>query len=576
MKSKLKIKPKINKYPNGGITPNYNFESLYNFDPLSPTYKPTQQDTALYNRFYSMGQNPNNYNQNDLNTIDYLRRKAIEDNNKTNYLKYSNITNAINDGRGKKFADGGEFDFQKEAANRNVSMVGVPSLTQLTPGQESAYQQYKASLGDFGDDSAYDLRGYWKEEGFKGLSNSGKNGVHFPDKWKLPNQDEQGALSDESIYASKFSRQGQGYWGDNDEFKTYQNGGNTKEMPLGGSMKLKRTLQQVSNPSIMQPYIAQRDNTSIQKPFDETLGDTRTLDDRISSINTPQFLIKQQNSAKNLNQNIQKATQDDEDLRLADYYKEYPNLSKLGAYSDDAWDKFSTDFDRINDIPKSKESIILTQGRLRGAKVPLSYIDSLSTSANRSGLDSPYDMLGLAARESTLGGAHGYQDDNYDKKFLISGWNVEDSFRPKNLHDFLADRGVPGIMTNKDQHGWSSNVLDPKAADDYLTTHPKLIDEYKKTLGKTPGFGNKDMFDLAAQWIKNKGIASYNPGDKKYEDMYNQDIQLLKQEPELTKYLLKRGYIKDTTGTNLPKQKFGGKVDKWEVVDEDNIWQIVE
>ena len=102
------------------------------------------------------------------------------------------------------------------APYRELSKVGVPQVTQLTPAQEIAYQRYKQSLGDVGGDEDYDLRGFWKEEGFKGLTDAGKNGAHFTDKYKILNLDspyrEYNTLSDQSKYASEFDRRGQGYW----------------------------------------------------------------------------------------------------------------------------------------------------------------------------------------------------------------------------------------------------------------------------------------------------------------------------------------------------------------------------
>ena len=90
-----------------------------------------------------------------------------------------------------------------------------PAPTQLTPAQEIAYQRYKASLGEFGNDEDYDLRGYWKNEAMKGLSRSGIEGQHFTDKYKRvgdPFTGEYPLLSDESMYASQFDKRGQGYW----------------------------------------------------------------------------------------------------------------------------------------------------------------------------------------------------------------------------------------------------------------------------------------------------------------------------------------------------------------------------
>ena len=152
-----------------------------------------------------------------------------------------------------KFAEGGSLP---KAQYAGTSKLGVPEVTKLTPAQEIAYQRYKQSLGDVGGDEDYDLRGFWKEEGFKGLTDSGKNGVHFTDQYKILNFDspyrEYNALSDESKYASEFDRRGQGYWAPIDEvpldnrtenygegwqFRPYKQGGSLPKAQSGNSSK---------------------------------------------------------------------------------------------------------------------------------------------------------------------------------------------------------------------------------------------------------------------------------------------------------------------------------------------------
>jgi len=56
--------------------------------------------------------------------------------------------------------------------------------TPLSQAEEAQYQKYKKALGDRGDDTYYDLRGYWlkygKEEDIK------KPEAHFTDEFKKP------------------------------------------------------------------------------------------------------------------------------------------------------------------------------------------------------------------------------------------------------------------------------------------------------------------------------------------------------------------------------------------------------
>jgi hypothetical protein len=73
--------------------------------------------------------------------------------------------------------------------------------TPLTEDQEAQYQEYKKSLGKFGDDSIYDLRGFWLEHGHE----PHEKGAHFVDKYKKPNHP---SFSDESQY--HMSDDGQG------------------------------------------------------------------------------------------------------------------------------------------------------------------------------------------------------------------------------------------------------------------------------------------------------------------------------------------------------------------------------
>jgi hypothetical protein len=60
----------------------------------------------------------------------------------------------------------------------------------------------------------------------------------------------------------------------------------------------------------------------------------------------------------------------------------------------------------------------------------------------------------------------------------------------------------------------------------------------------TKDIGNLNALDLAAMWIRDKGFASYNPGDKQYESKINEETSLLKKDPALTKYLQSVGVKK--------------------------------
>jgi hypothetical protein len=92
------------------------------------------------------------------------------------------------------------------ARNQQWAKAG-PYVTQLTPGEESEFQQWLRQSGlnqrEQLPESGYDIRGFWK--GMKqgdpralAAINPNVNEVHYPDVWKTP----YGSLfSNESIYA---------------------------------------------------------------------------------------------------------------------------------------------------------------------------------------------------------------------------------------------------------------------------------------------------------------------------------------------------------------------------------------
>jgi hypothetical protein len=186
----------------------------------------------------------------------------------------------------------------------------------------------------------------------------------------------------------------------------------------------------------------------------------------------------------------------------------------------------------------SGKTIDMTTGRYRGAKVPVEYINKLYESAIEQGID-PYDLFALAARESTF--ASGFDEASKKRKNnavkIVSGWNLAEDYLPYGVNRFLADRKVPGIETKKGNHGWSYHVTDPKAVEEYMKKNPELYSQYMEKMAALPQLGNKDAFDLAAQFFKTKGIAKYNPGDPDYARKIKEDYQLLKKDPGFVKYV---------------------------------------
>ena len=211
-------------------------------------------------------------------------------------------------------------------------------------------------------------------------------------------------------------------------------------------------------------------------------------------------------------------------------------------YRDRANDVYSELKNNDKKLYNSPKQISLSSGRFRGAKVDPEMINDIVKAAKANNID-PWVMLSLVGRESTFGS--GTLQNTLragNKQDLVSGWNVAEEYMPYEFSRFLADRQVPGVKVNKDNHGWQYAVTDKKAVDEYLKKNPQLIDSYYKKLEDTPDLGKLDSFTLAAQRIKKKGIQNYNPGDPKYSSMVNADMNLLKQDAELKAYMKSKGY----------------------------------
>ena len=105
----------------------------------------------------------------------------------------------------------------------------------------------------------------------------------------------------------------------------------------------------------------------------------------------------------------------------------------------------------------------------------------------------------------------------------------------------------------------------------------KRIDQYKAKLDSTKSLGNEDAFDLAAKFLKKKGIKEYNPGDPGYVKDFTTDYNLLKQDKGLMNYVKQKGYQFENGGsleltkldqltnfTNYNTKQPGGWLDKYQ------------
>jgi len=222
-----------------------------------------------------------------------------------------------------------------------------------------------------------------------------------------------------------------------------------------------------------------------------------------------------------------------------------------------------------------KNKVALNTGRFKGANVSAALIDDIAAAAKRNKIPVG-QLLALAGRESTFGQQKGNdraKKDSANNEYM-SGWNVAEDYSPYDPHRFLADKKVPGVKTLKSSSGYYYEITDEKAAREYLKKNPQLIEQYKKKLATTPDIGNRNYFDLSAEFLKKKGIQGYNPGDPTYVDMFNQDYNTLKQDKELMSYLKKKGYKYEQGGqltkldqltnfTNYNTKQPGGWLDKY-------------
>lgn len=237
-----------------------------------------------------------------------------------------------------------------------------------------------------------------------------------------------------------------------------------------------------------------------------------------------------------------------DELRLA-HNKEYD--AKI-----DSINKNSSIDRRGKSFIKPKD-LQLTSGRYNLGRVNPNIISSLVSAAKRQGVN-PNLMVALAGRESTFdtsryavkgGSLAGHKTtipgirfkNSNEMKNLVSGWTVQDPYLPRSPENFLADKKVPGIETFKSKEGIYSAVINERAVNRYLKDNPRLMNQYLQSMKKTKNVKRLNNLDMAAQKIKNEGLAKYNPGDKQYVDKVRQDYKTLKADPAMSKYLTSLG-----------------------------------
>ena len=105
-------------------------------------------------------------------------------------------------------AVGGDFDASKDTAVPNPAPMrkgdySTDYNTVLSPDEQVEYNKYKSSLGERGNDSDYDLQGYWLKYGRN--EQPKVEGTHFTDEFKKPNHK---TFSDQSIYDKQKDKDG--------------------------------------------------------------------------------------------------------------------------------------------------------------------------------------------------------------------------------------------------------------------------------------------------------------------------------------------------------------------------------
>lgn len=182
------------------------------------------------------------------------------------------------------------------------------------------------------------------------------------------------------------------------------------------------------------------------------------------------------------------------------------------------------------------KTVVLSRGKYRGVKVPVAMVKDMYDSAKKAGLD-PYTLMGLAGQESTFGKSNDPNIHAFTKRDLVSGWTLDDRYKPINPDQFLEQAGVPGVKATKTFHGYEYKVTDPAAVEAALSKNPKLSDKYKQLLATKSLPADYNSFYEAAEKIKKTGVKSYNPGDKNYVPMVQNSINLLKSDPSLTRII---------------------------------------
>lgn len=210
-------------------------------------------------------------------------------------------------------------------------------------------------------------------------------------------------------------------------------------------------------------------------------------------------------------------------------------------------------------VPANYSKIPFKVGRMNTGKVPSYLIDYAVQTSKKYGTD-PYKTLALMSRESAIGTGGGIEQydattdtSSFIPKQTVSAWNFSHKYQPMGFANYAANNGVPGVEASKNVHGYRYDITnEDQLRQEVNKRGEKFYNSYVNTLKNTPVKKEND-FELAVKWLKDKNdVSSYNPGDKRYNEMYWQDYNQLKQEPALNQYL--KGKL--ANGGRITKTKF--------------------
>jgi len=256
-----------------------------------------------------------------------------------------------------------------------------------------------------------------------------------------------------------------------------------------------------------------------------------------------------------------------------------PNKKVVPAMNYDALDKQYKDFrmakldsiSKNNQIMPSGKYVKLTGGRNKLAEIDTALLDAVEAAEKRSGLKRG-DLGATINRESNYGGQYG-KGMNYGKEVKKMGSTIDllsmsnnykgtDKYVGSEPLRHFADLKAPGVKTTKDFHGQYYQISDKKLLDEYIRKNPKSVEDYNKKLRSGPSVGKKNSLDFLADDMKAAGNTQkyrrqYNPGDKNYANLMEQDARDLQNEKAYNKYL---DTNKFDMGGELNQFHKGGKI----------------